>query len=86
MKILDWEVAHPQGERGVFTKWYQSLNKIEFVLSVLGTVEAMSPRVHVEPPLENRVVGREMRELRARLEAMEAMQKRTPTAEDASDA
>jgi hypothetical protein len=53
---------------------------------VLGTVEAMPPRIRTGPPIENRVVGREVRELRARLEAMEAMQRRTPTTEDVSDA
>jgi hypothetical protein len=53
---------------------------------VLGTVEAMSSRIRTGPPIENRVVGREVRELRARLEAMEAMQRRTPVAEDVSDA
>jgi hypothetical protein len=46
----------------------------------------MSPRIHVYPPMENRVVGREMRELCARLEAMEAMKRRTPTIEDVIDA
>jgi hypothetical protein len=40
----------------------------------------------VEPPLANRVVEREMRELRARLEAMEAAQRRAPDAGDISDA
>jgi hypothetical protein len=25
LKILEWEVAHPQGERGVCIKWYQSV-------------------------------------------------------------
>jgi hypothetical protein len=40
----------------------------------------------VEPPLANRVVEREMRELRARLEVMEAAQRRAPDAGDISDA
>jgi hypothetical protein len=43
---------------------------------VLEIVEAMSTRVCIVPPIENRVVGREVRELRTRLEAMEAMQRR----------
>ena len=35
--------------------------------------------------MENHVVEREVRELRARLEAMEAMQRRTPSTEDVSE-
>jgi hypothetical protein len=46
----------------------------------------MPPRIRVAPPMENRIVGREMRELHTRLEAMESMQRRTPAAKDASDA
>jgi hypothetical protein len=53
---------------------------------VLGTVEAMSSRIRTGPPMENLVVGREMRELYTILEAMEAIQRRTPAAEDVSDA
>jgi hypothetical protein len=40
----------------------------------------------VEPPVANRVVEREMRELCARLEAMEAMQRRAPDVGDISEA
>jgi hypothetical protein len=40
----------------------------------------------VDPPLANRDVEREMRELRARLEAMEATQRRAPDAGDIRDA
>jgi hypothetical protein len=40
----------------------------------------------VEPPLSNRAMEREMRELHARLEAMEAAQRRAPDAGDISDA
>jgi hypothetical protein len=46
----------------------------------------MPPRRRGEPPLANRAVEREMRELRARLEAMEAAQRRAPDAGDVSDA
>jgi hypothetical protein len=45
----------------------------------------MPPRRR-EPPLANRVVEREMRELRARLETMEATQRRAPDVGDVSDA
>jgi hypothetical protein len=67
--------------RGVGIKWYQSLKK-----SVLGTVEIMPPRIHVVPPIVNYVVGREVRELHARLEAMEVMKRRTSVTGDVSDA
>jgi hypothetical protein len=40
----------------------------------------------VEPPLDNQVVEREMRELRARLEVMEEAQRRAPDVGDVSDA
>jgi hypothetical protein len=60
--------------------------KIEVVFCVLGEVEIMPPRIHVDPPIVNHVVGREVRELHARLEAMEAMQRRKSAAGDISDA
>jgi hypothetical protein len=40
----------------------------------------MLPRRCVEPPIDNRVVEREMMDLRARLEAMETVQRRAPDA------
>jgi hypothetical protein len=40
----------------------------------------------VEPSLANQAVAREMREIRARLEVMEAMQRRKPDVGDVSDA
>jgi hypothetical protein len=46
----------------------------------------MPPRRCVEPPVANRVVEREMRELCARLEVMEAVQRRAPDVGDVSDA
>jgi hypothetical protein len=46
----------------------------------------MPPRRRAEPPVENRVVEREMRELRARLDAMETTQRRAPDVGDVSDA
>jgi hypothetical protein len=36
----------------------------------------MSPRRHVEPPVANRAMEREMRELRERMDAMETTQRR----------
>jgi hypothetical protein len=45
----------------------------------------MPPRRHAYPPVENRVVEREMRELRARLDAMETTQRRAPDAGDVND-
>jgi hypothetical protein len=46
----------------------------------------MPPRRRGEAPLANRVVEREMRELHARLETMEATQRRAPDVGDVSDA
>jgi hypothetical protein len=45
----------------------------------------MPPRRRGEAPLANRVVEREMRELHARLETMEAEQRREPNAGDVSE-
>jgi hypothetical protein len=53
---------------------------------VLENVEAMSSRVCIGPPIENRVVGREVRDLCARLEVMEEIQRRTYATRDLSDA
>ena len=46
----------------------------------------MSPIRRVDTPVENQVVEREMRELRARLDAMETTQRRELDARDVSDA
>jgi hypothetical protein len=46
----------------------------------------MSPRRRVEPPIEKISMERDIRELRARLDAMETSQRRTPDTGDASDA
>jgi hypothetical protein len=53
---------------------------------VLGTIEIMLPRICVDTPIVNCFVGREVRELHARLEALEAMERRTSTARDIIDA
>jgi hypothetical protein len=49
-------------------------------------VSIILPRRCVELPVENRVMERKMRELRARLDAMETTQIRAPDAGDVSDA
>jgi hypothetical protein len=46
----------------------------------------MSPRRCAKPPVENRAMEREMRELGARLDSMEITQRRAPSAGDVSDA
>jgi hypothetical protein len=46
----------------------------------------MPPRRHVEPPLTNHIVEREMREICARLEAMEEVQRRAHDVGDINDA
>jgi hypothetical protein len=49
-------------------------------------INTMPPRRRAEPPVANRVVEREMRELHARLDAMETTQRRAPDVGDVSDA
>jgi hypothetical protein len=44
------------------------------------------PRRHVEPPVAKRAMEREMRELCARMDAMETTQRRAPDAGDVSEA
>jgi hypothetical protein len=46
----------------------------------------MPPRRRVEPPIANRDVEREMREIHVRLEVMEATPRRTPDVGDVSEA
>jgi hypothetical protein len=46
----------------------------------------MLSRIRVVPPIVNYAVGREVRELHARLEAMEVIKRRTSVARDVSDA
>jgi hypothetical protein len=53
---------------------------------VQETVNTMPLRRRGEPPLANHVVEREMRELRARIEVMEAAQRRELDVGDVSDA
>jgi hypothetical protein len=48
-------------------------------------VSTMMPRRRAEPPVENRVVEREMREICARLDVMETTQRIAPDAGDVSD-
>jgi hypothetical protein len=52
----------------------------------IGYIITMPPRRRVETPIENRAMEREMRELCARLDAMETTQRRAPDAGDVSDA
>jgi hypothetical protein len=49
-------------------------------------VITMPPRRCVEPPVANRAMEREMRELHARMDAMETTQRREPDASDVNDA
>jgi hypothetical protein len=46
----------------------------------------MPPRRHADPPVANRAMEREMRELCVRLDAMETTQRRAPDAGDVSEA
>jgi hypothetical protein len=85
LNILDWEVVQPKEKGGLHQVVSEPEKKLEVVLCVLGAVEIMLPRICVDPPIVNHFVGREVRKLRASLEVMEAMQRRTPTVEDVSD-
>jgi hypothetical protein len=75
-------------------EWYQRRYIIDFcrkrsrLISMRGIryINTMPPRRRVEPPVENRAMEREMRELCARLDAMETTQRRAPDAGDVSDA
>jgi hypothetical protein len=75
-------------------KWYQSEYKIDFcrekgiLVSDRGikSVSTMPPRRHVEPPVTNKAMERDMRELCARMDAMEIAQRRAPDAGDISEA
>jgi hypothetical protein len=49
-------------------------------------VSTMLPRRRVDPPVANRAMEREMRELRVRLDAMETTQRRVPDVGDVSEA
>jgi hypothetical protein len=49
-------------------------------------INAMFPRIRVEPPVENRSMERDMRELIARLDVTEIAQRREPNVGDVSDA
>jgi hypothetical protein len=49
-------------------------------------VNTMPPRRRVDPPVANRAMEREMRELCVRLDAMETTQRRTPDVGDVSEA
>jgi hypothetical protein len=53
---------------------------------VLGIVEIIMPRIRVDPLIVNCVVGREVRELRTCLEAMEVMKRIKYVTGDISDA
>jgi hypothetical protein len=49
------------------------------------SANTMPPRRRVEPPVVNIAMEREMRELRARLDAIETTQRRAPNAGDVSE-
>jgi hypothetical protein len=59
---------------------------LNFVRSGIRIVSTMLPRRRVDPPVANRAMEREMRELRARLDAMETTQRRVLDAGDVSEA
>jgi hypothetical protein len=50
----------------------------------IKSISTMLPRRRVDPPVANRAMEREMRELCARLDSMETTQRRVPDARDVS--
>jgi len=50
------------------------------------SISTISPRKRIDPPIANRVMEREMRELRARLDSMETTQRRARDIGDVSEA
>jgi hypothetical protein len=55
------------------------------IRSDIRSVITIPPRRHVDPPVANRVMEREMRELRERLDSMETTKRRVPNAGDISE-
>jgi hypothetical protein len=82
------------GEGGFAQEWYQSYHRIDLcgrrstLVSESGIrhISTMPPRRRVEPPIANRAMEREIRELGARLDAMEIAQRRALDVGDVSDA
>jgi hypothetical protein len=74
-------------------EWYQSEYRIEFcrekgkLISMRGikSVSTMPPRRRAEPFVANRAMEREMRELLARMDAMETAQRRAPDVGDINE-
>jgi hypothetical protein len=84
--IQDREVKKPFGGKGVCVR---VVSEASTELTSVGrriNVSTMPPRRCVDPPVANRAMEREMRELRARLDAMETTQRRAPDAGDVSEA
>jgi hypothetical protein len=89
--------ASLRGERGFAPEWYQSYYRIDFcrkrrqrrgLVSTSGirNISTMSPRRCVEPPVANIAMETYMRELRARMDAMETTKRRASDAGDINDA
>jgi hypothetical protein len=72
----------PIGGEGVCIKWYQSRNK----LCEKEIFRIMPPRRRRDRPVVNAAMEEEMRQLCARLDAMETTQRRAPEAGDVSEA
>jgi hypothetical protein len=97
LTIQDREVAESPGGKGGCASSGIRDNIIDFcrkmrqrsrLISSSGIryINTMPLRRLVDPPIENRAMEREMRELKARLDAMETTQRRAPDARDVSDA
>jgi hypothetical protein len=84
--IQDREVKQPFGGKGVCIRVVSEQNTELTSVGRRINVSTMPPRRRVDPPVANRAMEREMRELRARLDAMETTQRRAPDVGDVSEA
>jgi hypothetical protein len=83
-----WDCCTRCGIRAHKIDLCREMRKRSRLVSLSGIIyiNTMSPRRHAEPPIENRAMERKMREIRARLDAMEAKKRRAPDVGDFSDA
>jgi hypothetical protein len=83
--IQDWEAEHPFGGKGgMCQSGIKESSELTFVRRGIRSINTMSPRRRVDPPIVNRAIEREMRELCVRLDAMETTKRRAPNARDIS--
>ena len=80
-----------RGQAALWREWVciRVVSEKNTYLNYVGrkiSVSKISPRKRIDPPVANRVMEREMRELRARLDSMETTQRRALDVGDVSEA